>query len=60
MRRGGARAASSLDDLREAMTTLEDTERTTRRVFGGMHPLTGKIEYCLQQARSKIEAFAAP
>ena len=51
---------ATLDDLREAMTTLEDTERTTRRVFGGMHPLTGKIEYCLQQARSKIEAFAAP
>ena len=26
---------ATLDDLREAVTTLEDTERIARRVFGG-------------------------
>ena len=31
---------ATLDDLREAVTTLEDTERTARRVLGGAHPLT--------------------
>ena len=51
---------ATLDNLREAVTRLEDVGRTARRVFGGMHPLTGQIEYCLQQARSKIEAFDAP
>ena len=29
------------DDLREAVTTLEETARTARRVLGGAHPLTG-------------------
>ena len=31
---------ASLDDLREAVATLEDVERTARRVFGGAHPTT--------------------
>ena len=31
---------ATLDDLREAVTTLEDVERTARRVFGGAHPNT--------------------
>ena len=26
-------------DLHEAVTTLEDTERTARRVLGGAHPI---------------------
>ena len=30
---------ATLDDLREAVTTLEETERTMRRVFGGAHPI---------------------
>ena len=29
---------ATLDDLREAVTTLEELERTARRVFGGAHP----------------------
>ena len=33
----------TLDDLREAVTTLEDTERTARRVLGGAHPLVVDI-----------------
>ena len=31
-------ANATLDDLREAVTTLENTERTARRVLGGAHP----------------------
>ena len=34
---------ATLDDLREAVTTLEDTERTARRVLGGAHPLVVDI-----------------
>ena len=37
-------AAPSLDDVREAVTTLEETARIARRVFGGAHPLTAEIE----------------
>ena len=39
-------------DLLEAMTTLEDTERTSRRVLGGEHPFVGKIERTLQESRA--------
>ena len=28
---------ATLDDLREAVTTLEDTDRTARQVLGGTH-----------------------
>ena len=31
---------ATLDDLREAVTTLEETARTARRVLGGTHPFT--------------------
>ena len=48
--------AATLDHLREAVDTLEDTERITRRVLGSAHPLTEIIELNLQQARSKIAA----
>ena len=41
----------TFDDLREAVTTLEDTARRTRRVFGGAHPLTSSIEEDLKRAR---------
>jgi len=36
--------ATTLDDLREGVTTLEETERTARRVFGGAHPLVLDIK----------------
>ena len=42
-------ANATLDDLREAVSTLEDTERIARRVFGGAHPLTMGIEDSLQE-----------
>ena len=48
---------ATLDDLREAVTTLEETERTARRVFGGAHPLTTEIERDLQNnARPALRA----
>ena len=46
--------ATPLDDLREAVTTLEDTERIARRVFGGTHPLTTTIEGDLRNARAAL------
>ena len=36
--RGVRDDGATLDDLREAVTTLEETERTARRVLGGAHP----------------------
>ena len=42
---------AAFDELREAVTTLEDTARRTRRVFGGAHPLTSSIEEDLKRAR---------
>ena len=48
--------AATLDDLREAVTTLEDTERTARRVFGGAHPFTKNIEGMLRNSRAKLRA----
>ena len=47
---------ATLDDLREAVTTLEDTAQTARRVFGGTHPLTEDIERGLRLARAAKEA----
>ena len=49
-------ANATLDDLREAVTTLEETERTARRVFGGAHPTTKGIQDALQNARALLRA----
>ena len=48
--------ASTLDDLREAVTTLEDTARIARRVLGGAHPLVVEFERNLRDARAKLRA----
>ena len=48
--------AATLDDLREAVTTLEEIERTARRVFGGAHPLTSAIKQDLQTSRELLDA----
>ena len=50
---------ATLDDLREAVTTLEDAERTARRVLGGAHPLTEDIELELRRARVVLSARQA-
>ena len=52
---GSSRAdGATLEDLREAVTTLEDTERTTRRVFGISHPTTAGVERSLQNAQAAL------
>ena len=48
--------AATLDDLREAATTLEDTERTVRRVFGCEHPFTVEIGTSLRNSRTVLRA----
>ena len=53
-------AGATLDDLREAVTTLEDTVRIARRVLGSAHPTTAWIEDELQNARAALRARATP
>ena len=53
-------AAATLDDLREAVTTLEEIEPTARRVLGGAHPLTVSIGGALRDARAKLRARETP
>ena len=48
--------AATLDDLREAVTTLVETERTARRVLGGAHPVTTGIEDDLGNSRTALRA----
>ena len=47
-------AGATLADHREAVTTLEDTERIVRRVLGGAHPTTVKIERALPAMRDTL------
>ena len=47
---------ATLEDLREAVTTLEDAERIARRVLGGAHPITKGIEHTLRDARAALHA----
>ena len=51
---------ATLDDVHEAMTTLEDTERTARRVLGGAHPFAVKIQTGLRKARAALHAHETP
>ena len=48
---------ATLDDLREAVATLEDTERISRRVLGGAHPTTTEIEDELRKARAALRVL---
>jgi len=45
---------ATLDELREAVTTLEEIERTARRVLGGANPTTVGIERSLRNARATL------
>ena len=51
---------ATLDDLREAVTTLEESERTARRVLGRAHPTSSAIEKCLGYARAALRARETP
>ena len=52
--------ASTLDDLREAATTLEEAERVARRVLGASHPVTLAIGNHLRHARAALRARETP
>ena len=47
---------ATLDDLREAVKTLEETERVAKRVLGGAHPDAAGIEFALRKARAALRA----
>ena len=51
---------ATLDDIREAVTTLEDTERIARRVLGGAHPTTGGLSDSLRIARVVLRFRETP
>ena len=48
--------SASLDDLREAVATLEEIEPTARRVLGSAHPLAEAIADSLRTARAALQA----
>jgi len=48
--------SATLDDLREAVRTLEDGTRIAQRVMGGAHPTTKNLENELQDARAALRA----
>ena len=51
--------SATVDDLREAVMTLENAERIARRVLGGAHPLIAGIETTLRTARAALRAREA-
>ena len=52
--------SAPLDDLREAVTTLEETKRTAQRLLGGAHPVVVAIEQTLGGAREVLRARETP
>ena len=48
--------SATLNDLREAVATLKDAGRIARRVLGGAHPLTKRIEFHLRKSRAVLRA----
>ena len=53
------KVADTLDDLREAVNTFEETVPTTRRVLGGAHPLVRVVEEDLRKARAALALRAS-
>ena len=51
---------ATLDDLRQSVTALENTEQTARRVLGGTHPITLGIGFSLREARAAGHSSEAP
>ena len=51
---------ATLDDLREATTTLEEAEQTARRVFGSAHPLVADFGPTLRDARRALRSRETP
>ena len=51
---------ATLDDVREAVSTLEDAGRIARRVLGDSYPTTERIEDELRDARAYLRAIDTP
>jgi hypothetical protein len=51
---------ATLDELREAVSTLEEIERIARRVLGGGHPTAVRMVRSLQQARAVLTLRVGP
>ena len=51
---------ATLDDVREAVETLEETERIARRVLGGASPTLVPIVGALRGARAALRARETP
>ena len=51
--------SASLDDLREAVTTLESVAKSWKQVFGDLHPETPRVQSVLEIARNKLARAAA-
>ena len=47
---------ATLDDLREAVNTIEDVGRIARRVLGGTHLLAVGLDKALRDARATLRA----
>jgi len=45
---------ATLDDIREAVATLEEMERTARRVLGGSQPTTKELGRALRKSRAAL------
>ena len=46
-------------DRREGITTLEETERTARRVLGGSHPLVAEMQKSLRDVQAAVRDVQA-
>ena len=51
---------ATLDDICEAVATLEEIGPTARRFLGGAHPETAMIEQSLRAARATLRARETP
>ena len=52
-------SAATLDDLREAVTTLESVAKLWKRIFGDSHPETPRVQNALASAREKLARAAS-
>ena len=51
---------ATLDELREAVTSLEETQRIARRVLSGANPIVVQIESHLRDARAALRETPSP
>ena len=51
---------ATLDDLREALTTLEEIGRIAQRVLGDRHPTTEEIEGDVERSRAALRTRETP